>query len=101
MINWATAGTLAYVGSWLVFIAALFIVPRNRKPSSATAWLMLIFLLPYLGLLIFLLIGNPKLSPRRRAQQRTADEFVGKAIEQAKQDPELAPVFVPVGPRPR
>ena len=96
MFNWATAGTLAYVGSWLVFIAALFIVPRNRKPSSATAWLMLIFLLPYLGLLIFFLIGNPKLSPRRRAQQRTADEFVGKAIEQAKQDPELVPVFVPL-----
>ena len=42
----------------------LFIVPTNRKPSSATAWLLLIVLLPYLGLLIYLLIGNPKLPAR-------------------------------------
>ena len=28
-------------------IAALIIVPRNRKPTAAMAWLLAIFLLPY------------------------------------------------------
>ena len=60
-----TAAALAYLASWAIVIAALFVVPRNRKPGSATAWLMLIVLLPYLGALIFLLIGSPKLSRRR------------------------------------
>ena len=97
-VNWAAVGWVAYLAQWIVFFAALFFVPRNRKPSSATAWLMLIFLVPFLGLLIFLVLGSPKLSPRRRAQQRTADEAVGKVVAQAKQDPNLAPVFAPTIP---
>src|SRR5690242_16828650 len=62
----------------------LFIIPSNRKPSSATAWLLLMLLLPYLGLLLYFLIGNPKLPARRRAQQRTATERITAAVAQAR-----------------
>jgi cardiolipin synthase len=65
---------------WVIRIGALFIVPRNRKPSSATAWLMLILLLPYIGLLIFIFLGSPKLNRRRRAMQRSMDEVIYKLI---------------------
>lgn len=65
---------------WVIRIGALFIVPRNRKPSSATAWIMLILLLPFVGLLIFLLLGSPKLNRRRRAMQRNMDEVINNLI---------------------
>lgn len=93
--DWSLLAVLAYGVSWLLFIAALFVVPRNRKPSSATAWLMLIFLLPYLGLFVYVLIGNPKLSRRRRAQQRTMNEFITERAETAEQDPHIAALFDP------
>lgn len=56
-----TIAAVAFGISWLIFIGALFVVPRNRNPSSAPPWLMLFVLLPHLGLLIFLLIGSPTL----------------------------------------
>jgi cardiolipin synthase len=61
---------------WVLRVAALIWVPVNRRPSSATAWLMLIFLVPYLGWAIFLLIGNPKLPRARREKQRRANERI-------------------------
>ena len=50
--NWATITTLLGILGWVIAIAMLFIVPVNRKPSSATAWLLLIFLVPYFGLIL-------------------------------------------------
>jgi cardiolipin synthase A/B len=43
----AIVAALLYLLSITICIVALFVVPTNRKPSSATAWLMLIFGLPY------------------------------------------------------
>lgn len=90
--TWPSLG-IAYALSWVIVIAALFIVPRNRKPGSATAWLMLIVLLPFLGLVLFLLIGSPKLSRRRRAQQRALDKLIAARVDEAQEDSELAPYF--------
>ena len=81
MRDWSLIAVIAYGVSWVIFIGALFVVPRNRRPSAATAWLMLIFLLPYLGLLIFLLFGSPKLSRRRREQQRTMNQYLTERAE--------------------
>ncbi len=64
--GWATMTTIIVIVGWIILFVLLFIVPANRKPSSATAWLLLAFLLPYLGVLLFLLLGSPKLSRRRR-----------------------------------
>lgn len=67
---------MAYAVSRVIFVGALFVVPRNRRPSAATAWPLLISLLPYLELALFLVLGSPKLSARWRAQQRTANEHL-------------------------
>lgn len=78
----------------------LFIVPSNRRPSSATAWLLLIFATPWLGLLIFLLIGSPKLSTRRRTLQREVNGYIADFIALARQDPSLLPLVDPkISPR--
>ena len=36
-----------FVVDLVVRIAAIIIVPRNRRPTAAMAWLLAIFLLPY------------------------------------------------------
>ena len=51
-------GVLVWLLSFGVGIAALGIVPGNRKPSSAMAWLLLIFVLPVVGIVLFLLLGG-------------------------------------------
>ena len=93
--NWTTITSLLGILGWLIAIAMLFIVPVNRKPSSATAWLLLIFLLPYFGLILFLLLGSPKLPKRRRTEQHNMSELISKAMAEAKTQPELAPILEP------
>src|SRR6266536_2785766 len=95
---WTIVSRLPALLSVAIRIVALFVVPANRKPSSATAWLMLIFGLPYLGAILFLLLGSPKLSRRRRAQQRTMDELLRKAVVDARQLPTLQEVLDPPVP---
>src|SRR5262245_2052995 len=97
---WAVVSALLALLSVAICIVALFVVPANRKPSSATAWLMLIFGVPYLGAIVFLLLGSPKLSRRRRAQQRTMDEVLRKGAAEVAQLSELRPLFnPPIAPR--
>jgi cardiolipin synthase len=102
--NWSTITLILAAIGYLLPVVMLFIVPTNRKPSSATAWLLLIVLLPYLGLLIYLLIGSPKLPARRQAQQRTATEQITAAVEEVRAHPdahpgELALLDPPITPR--
>jgi cardiolipin synthase A/B len=98
--NWATITALLGILGWIIAIAMLFIVPVNRKPSSATAWLLLIFLVPYFGLILFLLLGSPKLPKKRRAEQHNMSELISKLVAEAKAQPELAPILDPeISPR--
>ena len=53
-------------------IAALIIVPRDRKPTAAMAWLLAIFLIPFIGIILFLVIGNSKLPKTRRASRTSS-----------------------------
>jgi len=93
--NWITiAGVLSY----LIGFVALFVIPTNRKPGEATAWLLLIFLAPFLGVLLFLLLGSPKLSRWRREQQRLMNERIKDLAEDAEQTPELLTIVNPPVP---
>lgn len=91
---------LTFLGalSYLIGIVALFIIPTNRKPSEATAWLLLIFVAPILGVILFLLLGSPKLSKWRRDEQRAMNERIKEFAEDAEHTPELAPVVDPPVP---
>ena len=60
----------------VVRIVAIIIVPRNRRPTAGMAWLLAIFFIPYIGILFFLLIGNPKLPKARRDKQDEVDRFI-------------------------
>ncbi len=82
---------LALIVDFIIRVISIIVVPRNRRPTSATAWLLAIFLIPYFGVLFFLLIGSYKLPKRRRLKQQEIDRFIlesTEGIERVKRDPE-------------
>jgi cardiolipin synthase A/B len=56
--------TLYDIIEWVIRIGALLVIPFRRK-FTAAAWLLLIFFLPIPGLLLFLMIGQPRFPQER------------------------------------
>jgi cardiolipin synthase A/B len=84
---------IIYLAGWVICVLGLLVIPRRRDPGAAQAWLLFIFLFPWLGLLVFLVIGNPKLPLHRRARQRKIDERLAQVIARDEANPALRPVF--------
>ena len=74
------AGILVIL-DFAIRITALFIVPRDRKPTAAMAWLLAIFLIPFVGIILFLLIGNSKLPRKRRERQEELNRIIAERAE--------------------
>ncbi len=84
--------TVEEPGWWLVVVAwwpiavlivdiiiralAIVFVPRNRRPTAAMAWLLAIYFIPFIGVLLFLLIGNPRLPRKRRKMQSQINDYI-------------------------
>lgn len=71
----------AYATTWAVFsffatllisIIALGTIPGNRKPSTGVAWLLLVLLAPWFGLVAFWTFGNSRLGRVRAERQNAA-----------------------------
>lgn len=73
---------LLSIGDLVIRVLALGIIPGNRRPTTAMAWLLGIFFVPFLGLILFLLFGNFKLSRKRRAQQDAVNKRVRAGTSQ-------------------
>ncbi|MEO6530602.1 MAG: cardiolipin synthase [Specibacter sp.] len=81
-----TAFNLPTASAWLsllvllvdmgIRLAVLGIIPGNRRPTTAMAWLLCIFFLPYIGLILFLMFGNFRLSRRRRETQDAVNKRI-------------------------
>jgi len=63
--------TILFLSDWVIRIVMLVVVPRRRAPSSARAWLILIFLLPWIGLALYLILGRLRISQRRVKRHAT------------------------------
>lgn len=70
-----------FVLDFIIRVLAIIIVPRNRRPSSALGWLLAIFFIPFIGVILFLLIGSPRLGRKRRARQREINQFILDSTE--------------------
>jgi cardiolipin synthase A/B len=88
--TWTAVGiVLAFAVDFIIRVIAIIVVPRNRRPTSATAWLLAIFFIPYIGVLFFLLIGSYKLPKRRRERQQQVNQFIldtTEGMERVKRD---------------
>src|SRR5690554_6781896 len=63
-------------------ITAIIVIPRNRRPTAAMAWLLAVFFIPYVGVLLFLVIGNPRLPRARRRKQDQINEYIAETSDQ-------------------
>jgi cardiolipin synthase len=68
MPNWITWSLAYYLSEWIIRVVMLFVVPRKRTPNSAMAWLLVVFFLPWPGLILYSMLGRYRL-PRRRIEQ--------------------------------
>jgi cardiolipin synthase len=60
----------------IIRVLAIIIIPRNRRPTAAMAWLLAIYFIPFIGVLLFLLIGNPRLPRKRRKKQQQINDYI-------------------------
>ncbi|MET0929149.1 MAG: PLDc N-terminal domain-containing protein, partial [Aeromicrobium sp.] len=67
------AGVALVVADYVIKFLAIGVLPGNRKPSSAMAWLILILVVPFAGFVVFLFLGRTTLGAKRLARQREAD----------------------------
>ncbi|WP_086474543.1 cardiolipin synthase [Plantibacter elymi (nom. nud.)] len=74
--SWNWLGITALVLDFIIRVIAVIVVPRNRRPTAGMAWLLAIFLIPYVGVIAFLLIGNPKLPRVRRRKQYDINVYI-------------------------
>src|ERR1700709_1371019 len=80
MFDWSLVvlivGVAALVVDFVVRVLSIVLIPRNRRPQTATAWLLAIFFLPYIGIILFWLIGSRHLPKKRREKQRDINRFI-------------------------
>src|SRR5690606_23495652 len=63
------------------------------------AWLLAIFLIPYFGILFFLLFGSARLPKNRRRKQREINEYIletTEGIDLVQKDPAWPPWLEPL-----
>ncbi|RBP63087.1 cardiolipin synthetase 2 [Brevibacterium sanguinis] len=78
--------------TWLVIeyalkIIAIGVVPEGRRPSSSSAWLLLILFLPIVGIPLFLMLGSPYVNGRRQRIQAEANELMHEGADELPDAP--------------
>ena len=68
--------TVVLVIDIIIRVLAVIAVPRNRRPTSAMAWLLAIFIAPIPGSILFGILGSFKLPKDRRDKQREINGFI-------------------------
>ena len=70
-MSWALFWTiLSAVDTLLVAAAIMVVLRRPREPRAMLAWILALLLLPVVGLILFLLLGEPRFERARRRRRR-------------------------------
>lgn len=59
-----------------ICVAALGVIPGNRRPSTGMTWLILILAVPFFGFIAFLFFGSTHVEKRRHDKQAHVNELV-------------------------
>jgi cardiolipin synthase len=92
-------GIIALVLDIAIRVLSLIFIPRNRRPQTALAWLLLIWFQPYLGVIFFWIFGRARLPRNRRRRQREVNEYILETTEgfdRVKRDPPWPPWLEPI-----
>ena len=72
--QWVTLAIIAI--TMLIGFIAAGIVPHNRPAGAGWGWLLIIFILPILGVVAYLVFGRAQLPRQRQEKQRRAPDLV-------------------------
>ena len=94
--GWATSlpailGALVVVLEIAIVVAALGVIPGNRRPSTGMAWLILVLAVPLFGLLAFLMFGSARVERRRQHTQERVNQEIHRRTAQIAGLTEVAP----------
>lgn len=81
--------------NWVIRVLMFIIIPYRRSASGAYAWLLLVLIFPIGGLILYLLIGSPKLSSTRRLQQKIIDQSISEGINRLQEVPQFENILEP------
>lgn len=81
MAYWST---LYLASEWAIRFIMLFYVPQQRTAAASRTWLLLIFLLPWPGIVIYALFGRIRVPRARVEQQMVASQRIVQAQVQQK-----------------
>jgi len=95
-IGWIIVG-LIYAIDLVVRIWLLVYIPKNRKPTAAMSWLLLIYIIPLFGTFMFFVIGGTKLSKRRRHNQLQITAMIRRYTDHLAKTGLIAKVQEPYG----
>ncbi len=73
----STWGVLYVTSEWIIRLVMLFYVPQRRDAAAARAWLLLYsFLLPWAGLILYMIVGRAYLPRARLEMQLTVAKLI-------------------------
>lgn len=78
-----------FAGEWAIRICMVIVVPFRRTPATAKGWLLLIFFEPWVGLLIYLLIGRVRLPRQQRERLNRLPDAMSKVIARLAKHPHI------------
>ena len=78
-----------FLSEWAIRLVMLAVVPFRRSPAAAKGWLLLIFFEPWIGLLLYALIGRPTMPRSRVEQMARLPQAMAKVRERVLNDPNV------------
>ncbi len=95
MLHWTAIYLLS---EWVIRLIMLVYVPQRRSPAAARTWLLLIFVLPWPGLILYAIFGRPYVPSNRRRMQERISQTIRTTGQRYFQPcaihPELPPQFL-------
>lgn len=92
---WTVVGVVLLVIDYTIKFLAIGVLPNNKKPSAAMAWLITILIVPLAGFFVFLVLGRTNIGSGRRARQREADHAIKSATAHFPDAGVLVPPYLP------
>ncbi|MFC7463321.1 cardiolipin synthase [Brachybacterium sp. GCM10030252] len=77
LAHWLVVATYLFIAVDVTLrVLGLILVPRNRRPGSALAWLLAIMVFPLVGFPLYLLLGKAQLPRKRREKQKAVNRLM-------------------------
>ena len=78
-----------FLSEWAIRLVMLVVVPFRRMPAAAKGWLLLIFFEPWIGLLLYVLIGQSRMPRTRVEQMARLPQVMAKVVQRVLNHPNV------------